>query len=298
MRRCFRNIRLVFLFFCILPLAGCAASSPVDRARLAPLVPVEPSETMEVFYFRCGKADSMLICQGEHAMLIDAATEKEGRNVVARLQEEGIRKLDVLLVTHEDKDHVGGADHVLRALEVERVYVGQITENTKQLRQFDEALGEQGMQATTLVAGDHFALGSALVTVIGPVSGGPRSENDASLVLRVDFGQTAFLFAADAEDLSLGEMLYGNNDRRHLRAHVLKVPHHGRAAALSTLFLEAVGPQIAVITCDRGDKENLPEAAVVDALERAGAQVYVTGDGEVKVVSDGVSVVAETRLPK
>jgi len=298
MRRDLRGIWVALLSLCVFCLAGCAVSAQVDRARLAPAVRSETPETLEtleVFFFDCGKADSMLIRQGEHAMLIDAATDEEGRNIVARLQEEGVYKLDILLVTHEDKDHVGGADHVLRALEVGRVYMGRITENTKQLRQFHEALEEKGMRVTTLIAGDHFALGSALVSVIGPVGEGPRSQNDSSLVLRVDFGQTAFLFAADAESLSLGEMLDTPGWRPNLRAQVLKAPHHGRANARSADFIDAVGPQIAVIPCDREGEDGLPDAAVTAALERVGARVYVTGDGELRVASDGSGLTVQVR---
>jgi len=289
-----RNLRIAFLALCAGCLVGCAVSAQTDLARLAP---VERNETMEVFFFDCGKADSILLRQGEHTMLIDAATNEEGRGVVARLQEEGVYKLDALLITHEDKDHVGGAHRVLRALEVERAYVGKAVEGGKHMERFYEALEEKDMRAVTLVAGDHFMLGSALVTVIGPVGDGPREANDASLVLRVDFGQTAFLFAADAEDLSLSEMLYTPDARQQIRAQVLKAPHHGRAAALSTAFLNAVGPEIAVITCERGTEDDLPDPIVVAALERAGTRIYLTGDGEVKVTSDGFRLTVDTRPP-
>jgi len=165
----------------------------------------------------------------------------------------------------------------------------------RRMGEFLEALAERGLEPVTPVLGDHFALGSAQVTVIAPVGEGPRKANDASLVLRVDFGQTAFLFAADAEDLSLSEMLYATGSREHLRAQVLKVPHHGWAYAHSAAFFEAVRPQIAVITAERGTEDGLPSDAVVAALERVGARVYVTGDAEVKVTSDGHQLTVETR---
>lgn len=287
--------RIKLALLCAACLTGCAGVNQEGPARLAP---AERGETLEVFFFDCGKADSMLLRQGEHAMLIDAATDKEGSHVLARLQEEGIKRLDVLLITHEDKDHVGGADHVLRALDVERVYMGEIGETSKQLQQFDEALGEKGMAAVSLAAGDHFMLGSAQVTVIGPVGGGIREENDTSLVLRVAFGETAFLFTGDAEKLSLAEMLAAPGARQNLSAQVLKVPHHGQAESVSAAFFEAASPEIAVIPCRRGTKDELPEAAVVNALERTGAKVCVTGDGEVKVVSDGSRLTLTTRPPR
>jgi len=285
---------MVILSLCVLCLAGCAAAINADLPRLAPVEQSETLGALEVFFFDVGKADSILLRQGEHAMLIDAATNQESRYVVARLQEEGIHKLDVLLITHENNDHVGGAHRVLRTVEVQRVYMGRMVEDRRRMGEFLETLETKGMEAKTPVAGDHFMLGSAQVTVIAPVGDTPRKANDASLVLRVDFGQTAFLFAADAEDLSLSEMLSAPGSREHLRAQVLKVPHHGQAHALSASFFAAVDPQIAVITAGPGGEDGLPDPAVTAALERLGAQVYITGYGEVKVVSDGFQLTTET----
>lgn len=287
-----RWIRLMLL--CVACLTGCSAGGPESPARLAP---VGSAETLEVLYFDCGKADSMLLRQGGHAMLIDAATEKEGSRVLARLQEEGVERLDALVITHGDKDHVGGADHILRALDVERVYIGEVGKSSKQLEQFDKALGEKGLKAMTLAAGEHFAFGHAQMTVLGPIGAGEREENDASLVLRVAFGETAFLFTGDAERLSLTEMLAAPGARQNLSAQVLKVPHHGRAESVSAAFFQAVSPKIAVIPCERGTGDGLPDPATVYALEQAGAQVYVTGDGEVRVVSDGLRLTVTTRSP-
>ena len=288
------SLRIAILSLCILCLAGCAATVQTEQLRLAPAAQDKAPETLEVLFFDVGKADSILLRQGEHAMLIDAGTNQQGRSIAARLQEEGIQKLDVLLITHEDNDHVGGAHRVLRAVEVERVYLGRIVEDRRRMGEFLEALESHGLQAVTPVAGDHFMLGSAQVTVIAPVGDTPRKANDASLVLRVDFGQTAFLFAADAEDLSLGEMLGATGTREHLRAQVLKAPHHGQAHGLSASFFAAVNPQIAVITAEEGD------AHVLATLKRLGAQVFVTGDGDVKITSDGFQLTAETipRLPQ
>ncbi len=281
--------RIALLLFCTVFLTGCAAA---DQSRTAQLAPAETDDTLEVFFFNVGKADSMLIRQGEHAMLIDAATDKAGAHVLDRLREEGVEKLDVLLITHEDKDHIGGADRIVRALPIESVYIGEIQEQGKQVSQFAEAMQEQGKESKRLFAGDHFALGKALVTVVGPLGQGYEQENDCSLVVRVDFGETSVLLAGDAEKPSLLEMLAAPDAAKNLRAQVLKVPHHGGIEDVSAAFFEAVHPEIAVIPCERHTDDRLPDEGVEYALERVGAQTYVTGDGEVKVVSDGRRVTA------
>jgi beta-lactamase superfamily II metal-dependent hydrolase len=272
------------LLLCAPALAACAAQ-PVPPLAAAITQPPAQS-TLDVIFFNCGDGDSILLRQGEHALLIDAATDKDSAKVLAGLERLGVTALDALLITHGDKDHVGGADHVLQSLDVARAYVGEIGKNSKQVRQFEEALEARGMAAQRLAAGDAFDLGLARVTVLGPLGSGYEQENDASLVVRVDFGETRFLFTGDAENESLGELL-GAPDPAALRAQVLKVPHHGKAEKLSAAFFETVAPAWAVISCQRGTNENLPHAATLAALQAAGARTLVTGDGEVSISSNG-----------
>lgn len=279
----------VCLACCALLLGGC---SNLERETLPRLAPLEGEEKLEVTYFDCGKADSILIRQGEHAMLIDTATDKASSGVLARLEAMGVKKLDVMLITHGDKDHVGGADHILRALPVEHVYVGQIVEISKQVQEFDYALEEQKKLAIQVKLNDQFSLGEARVSVIGPRGTAYAQENDYSLVLRLDFGQTTFLFTGDAEKPSLLEMMNADGAGDTLRAQVLKVPHHGRAESVSAKFFEMVAPQIAVICAGRDAGDGLPEETVLAGLAHVGAVTYVTGDGEVTVVSDGKTVQA------
>lgn len=279
----------VCLACCALLLSGC---SKMERETPPRLAPIEGEEQLEVTYFNCGKADSILVRQGEHAMLIDAATDKESSGVLARLAAMGVKKLDVLLITHGDKDHVGGADHILRTLPVEHVYVGQIVEISKQVQELDRALEEQKKMAVQLKLADQFSLGMARISVIGPRGTAYEQENDYSLVLRVDFGQTTFLFTGDAEKPSLLEMMNADGAGDALRAQVLKVPHHGGAESVSARFFEMVGPQIAVICSARNAGDGLPEETVLAGLAHVGAATYVTGDGEVTVISDGKTVQA------
>lgn len=276
-----RNRWLAVILASALCLAGGAGPGR------GPAVKAEAFPTLEVVFFNVGKADSMLIRQGEHAMLIDAATDKLGKRVLERLAEEGVEKLDVMILTHEDKDHIGGADRVLRGMPVERVCIGDIRAGGKRMRQFEEALAKQGREAERLYAGDRFPLGEARVTVIGPLSDGHPKENDRSLVVRVEFGETVFLFTGDAEERALAELLDAPDASQTLRANVLKVPHHGRWSAASAAFFAAVRPEIAVICCERDTSDRLPDDATLYALDAAGASIHVTGDGEVRVISDG-----------
>lgn len=286
-----RAARLIAtLLCCILPLCGCAQAQNIQ---VLP-APVEAAAQLQVTFFNCGKADSALLQAGEHSILIDTGTQKAGKYVLSRLKEMGIARLDAMIITHPHKDHVGGGDVILEEIPVSQVYVGPLKVDSKQSRQFDEALEAAEIAPVLLKAGDSLTLGSINLRVLGPRYTDYPDENDRSLVILITYGETKFLFAADAEKPLLNELL---TSAGALSADVLKVPHHGGAEDNSALFFQAVSPDIAVIPCERETEDALPDAAVLSSLKSVGAQVYITDDGDVSVISDGKSVYAKQENP-
>lgn len=278
----------------LLLLTGCAAQP--DAVSTLPAPADAPSEsavspgTLTATFFSCGDADSTLIQAGGYTVLIDTATNKEGKNVVERLGQMGVSTIDLLIISHTHKDHVGGADHVLENFDVKQVLMGPLEVDSKQVDQFYEALQAKNLAAHELHAGDAFSLGDLHFDVLGPVRDAYEDENDLSLVFRMTWGETAFLFPGDAEKLAINDLLISGAS---LRADVLKVPHHGKGEDNSHLFWNAVSPSVAIIPCERGTKDNLPEQSrVVAPLEKLGAQVFVTHDGEIRIQSDGHAVSA------
>ena len=249
-------------------LAGCARA----EARI------------EMVFFAAGKADAILIQTQGSAVLVDAGLDKDAEALVEKLKKRGVARLDALIVTHFDKDHVGGADVVLERMAVGAVYQPGYAKDSKQYRQYTAALAAAGVTPFTLVENHSFRLDGAdyAIDVANESDYGEDEENDFSLVVKVTCGQATALLAGDAEAARLGELL----EEGGLDSQLVKVPHHGRYNANTAAFLEAVNPQLAVIT---SSDEQMEDPETLATLQALGAQVLLTRQGDVVCRSDGTS---------
>ena len=244
------------------------------------------ADELELVFMNAGKADACLLRTKESTVLIDTGKNKFGKEIVSWLEENVIEEIDVLFITHFDKDHVGGADKVLESVKVHQVYEPAYVSDSKQYVQYREALDAAGIKAEALSHNISFELDgvSYIIDTANQSDYGEDEENDFSLVISIRHGENTFLFAGDAENPRLSELLnegVGPHD-------LLKVPHHGRAEKLSASFFDAVRPSLSIIT---SDEEELEEESVVNALKQYG-KVYLTRYGAVTVISDGHSLTA------
>lgn len=280
-----------------LSLGGCAAasapgsesradSSPASTPQSASSSAAHPSDELVVRFLDVGQADSALVRCGGEAMLIDGGNVADSSLLVSVLRAEGLEKLDVVAATHAHEDHVGGLAGALNACEAGRVLAPVTQYDSQAFSNFLKYTAAQGLSVEVPEAGDSFALGEAEVTVLGPVKQ-YDDTNNTSLVFRIDFGETSFLFTGDMER-DAEEDLIERWGEDALRADVLKVGHHGSETSTSYPFLRAVMPEIAVISVGRDNSYGHPDEAVLSRLSDADAAVYRTDElGDVTVVSDG-----------
>ncbi len=243
-------------------------------------------EQMRIDFLNVGKADAALITTDQYTIVIDTGTDSQGKTLVRELQNQGRESVDLLIITHYDKDHVGGADELIRNISVNQIYTPAYSSSSKQTLQFFEAVEEFNIPCDHLVENRSITLGSMklMLDVANESDYGPDEENDFSLVTSLFFGDCSFLFAGDAENPRLGELLFEGISHHD----VLKVPHHGQAEKLSAAFFDAVSPQHAVITSS--DKKT-EDASVVKFLENAGVHVWLTREGTITCLCDGKEVV-------
>jgi competence protein ComEC len=244
-------------------------------------------DTLTVTFLEVGEADAAIVqTPNGHTMLVDAGRQGNSVTVSDALAAEGIERLDYVVGTHEDADHIGGMVPVLSYMELGE-YVNNGVEDpdpsdtTLFLRTY---LASRGITPRAVEAGDTLALDPAnvTVTVLNPPADPGSDDNEASVVLRLVYGTQSFLLAGDAEQTAEGWMLASS---RPLGSRILKVGHHGGATATSAGFVAAVDPEIAVISVGPNAYGH-PSQAVVKRLQDSGATVFSTGaSGTVRVTA-------------
>jgi len=244
-----------------------------------------------VQYLDVGQGDSELVqCDG-HYMLIDGGTSAYSDKIYATLQKQNISHLDYIVNTHPHEDHVGGLSGALQIASVGKALSPVKSYDNDSFKDFKKYLKKQGVTITVPSPGDTFALGSANVTVLGPIEDSD-DPNDLSIVLRVVYGDTSFLFVGDAQTSEENDILASG---RTVKSDVLKVGHHGSETSTGADFLTAVAPQYAVIEVGDSNSYNHPNQGTLDRLKAAGVTLYRTDlQGTVTCTSDGKTLTFKT----
>lgn len=233
-----------------------------------------------------GKADSLLLeCEGE-AMLVDGGTPDRGEEVALYLSRRGLDSLRYVANTHPDADHLGGLPEVLESFSVGTYLAPALAADTEEYRRTAEVLEKKQIPVVHPESGETFSLGGAQVEVFTPEEGA-KNANNQSLILRVSYGDTAFLLMGDAEREEEAALLESGVP---LRADVLKVGHHGSETSTGKALLDAVKPSYAAIST-AWDNSRLPREPVLRRLKSAGIQAYRTDVcGALLFLSDGKTV--------
>ena len=269
-----RRVSLLLAAVLLLSLCGCGTTA---QPSVAAAKKDAASAPLAVWFFDAGKADAILLTTENAAVLIDCGEKGFGSTITDELAARGIKKLDLLIVTHFDQDHVGGAAKVIGSVDIGTVLQSNSPKDSSEYRKYIRALKKAGIEPMTVRETLSFEFDGVAITVDPPAS------NNSSLIVTVSLGSQTLLFMGDAESARIAEYLAG----APVDCTLLKVPHHGGKEPMTEALLEAVCPEYAVITCSDDERES---ASTTAALRSCGAEIFLTRLGSVSVCCDGETI--------
>lgn len=297
MKRNAHHSVLILILCVILTLAACSVTPPVpDQTSDAPLqtdqsvggqksLPEIPEgATLAVYYFDVGQANCVVAVTGEDVIMIDAGDVGQDSLVLGYLEGLGITEIDYVIATHPHADHIGSMAAVVRAFDVGLLLMPDAVHTTSAYADLLDAIEERNTPVTVPDPGDAYKLGEGSFTILAP-DRAYEDLNNASIVIRLAFGDVAFLFTGDAEAASEAAQLAAGHT---LEANVLLVGHHGSNSSTTQSYLNAVSPEYAIISCGADNEYGHPHDEVQSRLDNIGAEVLRTDiHGTVTIITDG-----------
>ena len=260
---------------------------------LHPLSSGRADQTLHIDFLDVGQGDSALVTMPDGTtLLVDAggntidSTRRIGETVVSEyLWWRGLSKIDYVLASHADADHIDGLNDVLKNFTVRCALIARRPADDPEFAKFSQTLARTNTHSETIASGDVIHFGDVVVSVLWPPATDEKSTNNDSLVLRVQYGERSILLTGDIEQATERALIAS---QQQLHADVIKVPHHGSKTSSTEGFVAATTPHLAIISVGRNSRFGHPHKEVVERWQSTGATVLTTGNsGTITITTDG-----------
>lgn len=250
------------------------------------------NEKLNIMFFYVGQADSSFIKLNDKCILIDAGNNGDGENIARFLKQSGINKIDYVIGTHCDEDHIGGIDEVINNLDIGQILMPAHGKQTANYKSVIKSAKNKGLKITNPNIGDKFYINDLEMNILSVQNNDDYSDNNSSIVTEIRYINNKFLFMGDAEKEI--ENMY-----KWPKVDVLKVGHHGSNTSSTERFLNQVKPTYSVIEVGKNNSYRLPNKYVIQRLDNIETTILRTDTKETSfwMTSDGNDIkVSEMNL--
>ena len=237
---------------------------------------------LEIYYLDVGNADSILIRYSDKNVLIDAGNNGDGKKLVSYFKSLNISGFDYVIGTHAHEDHIGGMDDIIDNFSIKHFFMPDVITTTKTFEDVLDSLKNNNIKFETPKIDSNFVVGDLKFKVLY-IGDSKEDLNDTSIVIKLIYKNTSYLFMGDATSNVEKQILDKN-----LKSDVLKVGHHGSKYSSSAKFLNEVCPKYSIIEVGKNNDYGHPKDIVLKKLEKIGSKIYRTdNDGTIYLKSDG-----------
>lgn len=231
-------------------------------------------QELKVYFLDVGQGDAILISQGNQQLLIDGGpSEQVLMEKLGQFIPFWDRKIEVLIATHPDKDHIGGLMAVVKNYQIGAIINSRVPKESEISQEFEKIISQEKI---TEIAGEpgweiNWPDGASLKILEAKIA---KDTNQGSIVARLDFGENSFLFTGDIAESEEKDLIAKIPDA--LPIDFLKIAHHGSKYATSEEFLDSVKPKEAIISVAKNNRYGHPTPEVLSRLEEKGVTILRT----------------------
>ena len=245
--------------------------------------------SFKIYFIDVGEADSILVKDKDQFSLIDTGNNEDGPKLVNYFKELGITKFKYIIGTHPHEDHIGGMDDIIRNFDVEHIYMPDVQTDYKTYTEIVDLVKSKNMTIEVPEIDSTFTMNDSMFNVLW-ISNSEEEINDDSIVLKLNYKNTSFIFTGDATKNVELKIL-----DKDLKCDVLKLGHHGSSDASSAQFLEKTKPQYGIISVGKNNEYGHPHDITLKKLNYLNTKIYRTDlDGTIVLTSDGENIMIET----